>query len=80
MMAYAKHNFRHLGVRQQYPLRIMGKGQDTHFQNYHRVLNRAVWSSLAAGQILLGLLISTFALRGPIVLGLDDTIERRCHS
>ena len=61
-------------------LRIMGKGQDTHFQNYHRVLNRTVWSSLAAGQILLGLLISTFALRGPIVLGLDDTIERRCHS
>ena len=58
-------------------LRLMGKGQDTHFQNYHRVLNRAVWSSLAAGQILLGLLISTFALDGTIVLGLDDTIERR---
>jgi hypothetical protein len=58
-------------------LRLMGKGQDTHFQNYHRVFNRAVWSSLAAGQILLGLLISAFALRGPIVLGLDDTIERR---
>jgi hypothetical protein len=58
-------------------LRLMGKGQDTHFQNYHRVLNRAVWSSLAAGQRLLGLLISAFALRGPIVLGRDDTIERR---
>lgn len=58
-------------------LRIMGKGQDKYFQNYHRVLNRAVWSSLAAGQILLGLLISTFALDGTIVLGLDDTIERR---
>jgi hypothetical protein len=55
----------------------MGKSQDTHFQNYHRVLNRAVWASLAAGQRLLGLLISAFALRGPIVLGLDDTIERR---
>jgi DDE superfamily endonuclease len=58
-------------------LRLMGKGQDTHFQHDHRVLNRAVWSSLAAGQILLGLLISAFALRGPVVLGLDDTIERR---
>jgi DDE superfamily endonuclease len=58
-------------------LRVMGKSQDAHFQNYHRVLNRAVWSSLAAGQILLGLLISAFSLRGPIVLGLDDTIERR---
>jgi hypothetical protein len=58
-------------------LRVMGKSQDAHFQHSHRVLNRAVWSSLAASQRLLGLLISTCALRGPIVLGLDDTIERR---
>ena len=58
-------------------LRVMGKSQDAHFQTYHRVLNRAVWSGLAAAQILLGLLISAFARRGPIVLGLDDTIERR---
>ena len=58
-------------------LRVMGKNQDPHFQNYHRVLNRAVWSSLAAAQILLGLLISAFARSGTIVLGLDDTIERR---
>src|SRR4051794_25425175 len=55
----------------------LGKSQDAHFQTYHRVLNRAVWSSLAAAQRLLGLLISAFALHGPIVLGLDDTIERR---
>jgi hypothetical protein len=33
-------------------LRVMGKHQDPHFQTYHRVLNRAVWSSLAAAQIL----------------------------
>ena len=58
-------------------LRLMGKGQAPHFQHYHRVLNRAVWSSLAAAQILLGLLISAFARSGTIVLGLDDTIERR---
>lgn len=58
-------------------LRVMGKSQEKHFQNYHRVLNRAVWSSLAAGRILLGLLISAFAPTGTIVLGLDDTIERR---
>jgi hypothetical protein len=58
-------------------LRVMGKNQEPHFQNYHRVLNRAVWSSLAAAQILLGLLINAFARSGPIVLGLDDTIERR---
>jgi hypothetical protein len=58
-------------------LRVMGLSGEKHFENYHRVLNRAIWSSLQASHILLGLLISTFALSGPIILGLDDTIERR---
>ena len=58
-------------------LRVMGLSGEKHFQNYHRVLNRAVWSSLGASRILLGLLISAFAMRGPVILGLDDTIERR---
>jgi hypothetical protein len=58
-------------------LRVMGLSCEKHFQNYHRVLNRAVWSSLEASRILLGLLLNTFALRGPVILGLDDTIERR---
>ncbi len=55
----------------------MGLSGKKHFQNYHRVLNRAVSSSLEASHILLGLLISTFASRGPIIIGLHDTIERR---
>ena len=38
-------------------LRIMGLSQEKHFQTYHRVLNRAVWSSLAASRILLQLLV-----------------------
>ena len=58
-------------------LRIMGLSWEKHFQNYHRVLNRAVWSSLEASRILLGLLIHAFARSGPVILGLDDTIERR---
>jgi hypothetical protein len=58
-------------------LRVTGLSMDKHFQNYHRVLNRAKWSSLEAGRILLGLLVSTFAMGGPIIMGLDDTIERR---
>ena len=58
-------------------LRVMGKSQEQHFQNYHRVLNRALWSNLAAGQILLSLLVSVFAPTGTIVMGLDETIERR---
>jgi len=41
------------------------------------VLNRAVWSSRQASRILLSLLVKTFAADGVIVMGLDDTIERR---
>ena len=58
-------------------LRIMGLDQHTHFQTYHRVFNRAVWSALAAGRILLSLLVPAFAPHGPLIFGLDDTIERR---
>jgi DDE superfamily endonuclease len=58
-------------------LRVMGLSSERHFQNYHRVLNRAVWSCRLASRILFHLLLTAFAPSGPIVLGLDDTIERR---
>ena len=58
-------------------LRIMGLSADKHFQKFHRVLNRAIWSSREASRVLLGLLVAAFAVLGPVVLGLDDTIERR---
>ena len=58
-------------------LRVMGLSQNKHFQNYHRVLNRAVWSSLELSRLLLKVLVTTFVATGPIILGLDDTIERR---
>ena len=59
-------------------LRLAGLESDAHYQNYHRVLNRAVWSTKACGRYLLSLLIDTFAAEGqPLVFGLDDTIERR---
>ena len=58
-------------------LRAMGLSHERHFQNYHRVLNRAVWSSRALSQTLLLLLVQIFAPEGPIVLGGDETIERR---
>lgn len=58
-------------------LQIVGLSQEKHFQNYHRVLNRAVWSGLKLSRTLLSLLIKTFVPSGPVVLGLDDTIERR---
>ena len=58
-------------------LRVMGLSQEKHFQTYHRVLNRASWSSLQASRILLKLLIKAFGLAGEIVIGFDETIERR---
>lgn len=58
-------------------LRVMGLEHEAQFQTYHRVLNRAVWSSLAVSRILLGLLLATFAATGPLVVGIDESIERR---
>lgn len=58
-------------------LRVMGLSEEKNFQNYHRVLNRDEWSSLAAARILLSLLVKTFVPCGVIVIGMDDTIERR---
>jgi hypothetical protein len=58
-------------------LRVMGLAKEKHFQNYHRVLSRARWSSRLAARTLLRLLVQTFAPDGPVVLGLDETLERR---
>jgi hypothetical protein len=58
-------------------LRIAGLGRERRFTNYHRVLNRVIWSPRAASRILLGLLLDAFAPTGPVVLGIDDTIEPR---
>jgi hypothetical protein len=58
-------------------LRISGLCRERRFVNDHRVLNRAAWSSRAAARGLLGLLLDAFVPRGPVVLGIDDTIERR---
>jgi DDE superfamily endonuclease len=58
-------------------LSVMGLRQSRHFQNYHRVLNRARWSSRAVSQQLLQVLLAVFLPSGPLLLGLDDTVERR---
>jgi hypothetical protein len=58
-------------------LRVMGWSEERHFQNYHRVLNRAFWSCRQASLILVRMLLDTFVPSGTLVLGLDDTIERR---
>jgi hypothetical protein len=59
-------------------LRILGRDRDPGFCTFHRILNRAAWSSRAAAGQLLILLIKAFVPAGaPVVIGLDDTIERR---
>ncbi len=58
-------------------LRVMGLSDERRFQIYHRVLNRAVWSGCRASLILLRMLVAAFAPTGPLVLVVDDTIERR---
>lgn len=58
-------------------LRAAGLEGSGRFARYHAVLNRSCWSALAASRMLLMLLVAAFAPAGPVVIGLDDTIERR---
>lgn len=59
-------------------LYVLGQKDDAQYQNYHRVLNRAEWSSFSGSKILLGLLVAAFiAVGGSVIIGADETLERR---
>ena len=59
-------------------LRVMGRGNDRHFQNFHRVLNRDRWASRIVSMILLRLLVEAFVPEeAPVIVGIDEHIERR---
>src|SRR5258706_6429851 len=58
-------------------LRVMGLSGERNYAMYHHVLSRAVWSGLEVSAILLRLLVRTFDRGGPLVFGVDETIERR---
>ncbi len=59
-------------------LRAVGLEDERRFCRYHRILSRAKWSSKEASRILLGLLVEVFVPEGdPLVLGIDETLERR---
>jgi hypothetical protein len=58
-------------------LRVVGLSEEQAFQKYHRVLNRARWSAWQASRILFGLLLLLVPAGGVVVIGADDTIERR---
>jgi len=59
-------------------LRVMGLSDEAHYGNYHRVLSRAVWSSLMLSRILLGLLVTLLlSADSPLLIVVDETLERR---
>jgi DDE superfamily endonuclease len=58
-------------------LRAAGRGHAPGFAGYHRVLSHARWSALAVAERLLALLVAAFVRDGPVVVALDDTLERR---
>ena len=59
-------------------LRVMGLSGDRNYARYHHVLNRAVWSPLEMSRILLGLLVRHLDRgEGPLIFGIDETLERR---
>jgi DDE superfamily endonuclease len=58
-------------------LRVMGLARTARFHRYHRVLSRATWSGLALSRALLQRLVATFAPHGPLLVGIDETVERR---
>ena len=58
-------------------LRAVGLQDERCFCRYHRALSRAAWSSREASRVLLGLLVETFVPDGPLVVGIDETLERR---
>ena len=59
-------------------LRGMGLRGERPCTNSHRGLNRAPWSTLQTGKILLGVIVTWLVPPGAvIVLGADETLERR---
>lgn len=58
-------------------LRIMGLSEAAHFAVYHHVLSQAHWDSRAIARKLLSLILERLLPAGPVIVGIDDTIERR---
>src|SRR4030095_8941910 len=59
-------------------LRGMGLSDERQYQNYHRVLNTARWEVRGLSLLLLLVRVETLvAVDEPVVIGMDETIERR---
>jgi hypothetical protein len=58
-------------------LRVMGLASEGNFSKYHHVLSRAKWDGLMLAKIMLGLLIKLLPDSWPILIAVDETLERR---
>jgi DDE superfamily endonuclease len=58
-------------------LRVMGLADKPGFGRYHEVLNRARWDARDVARRLLLHLLAVLSPSGEVVIGVDDTIERR---
>lgn len=59
-------------------LRTMGMEHEVGFSKYHRLLNRTLWSPLQGAKILLLLILTKMVPENaPVVLVVDETLERR---
>ena len=58
-------------------LRVLGLESFGNFSKYHRFLNRAKWNSVQLSKILFGVLIHCLPSTSPILIAVDETIERR---
>src|SRR5215217_1679601 len=58
-------------------LRVRGLDEQKPFHRYHRVLSRTNWSSREASRLLLKSLVEAFIPDGPLVVSVDETVERR---
>src|SRR3954447_2362902 len=58
-------------------LSVLGRRDGMDFARFHGVLNRARWSGRSLARALLRWLVAVFVPDGPVVVGIDETIERR---
>ncbi|WP_237479882.1 IS701 family transposase [Lichenibacterium dinghuense] len=58
-------------------LRVMGLAGKPGFGRYHDVLSRARWDARDVARRLLGHLVAVLSPDGEVIIGIDDTVERR---
>jgi hypothetical protein len=58
-------------------LRVMNLSGERNFSKYHRFLSHAKWSGLVLSKILFGMLVNLLPTTWPILIAVDETLERR---